>query len=86
MTGRGLEGRRRAQSMLVVPMVLVGFVGFLFIASPHGMGGGGWSPFGFWVSWVGVVGFTIGVAWMIRIYRATLDPEAHRSAWRSRGR
>jgi hypothetical protein len=32
---------------------------------------------------IGIIGQVGGLAWMIRIYRATLDPEAHRSLWRS---
>jgi len=29
----------------------------------------------------GILGYVLGLAWMIRIYRA--DPEAHASFWRS---
>jgi hypothetical protein len=83
VTGRGLRGRETARMMLFVPVVLVGLVGFLFIAQPHYMGGGDFNPFDAWITWVGIVSYLIGFGWMIRIYRGTIDPEAHPSNWRS---
>jgi hypothetical protein len=67
---------------VVVPLV----VGFLAMAAP-----GGPSPMVDPAPWVvralplvGVVGYLVGLGWMVRIYRSR--PETSRSDWRSRGR
>jgi len=85
VTGRGLKGRRRAEALLIVAFALIGLEACLFVAAPHFMGPDGFqSPQGLiiLVPAIGILGQAGGLAWMIRIYRATLDPEAHRSVWR----
>jgi hypothetical protein len=79
MTGRGLRGRETAQLMLVVGFAPLAVATFLFVAAPNSMGGGP-NPLGMLTTWLGVVGIVVGLALMIRIYRA--DPEGHRSWWR----
>jgi hypothetical protein len=71
--------------MFVLAVLPIGFALFLFVASPHGMGPD-LNPLGVWTTWLGIAMATVGFVWMIRIYRATLDPEAHRSVWRSHRR
>ncbi len=48
------------------------------------MGGGRWEPPILYrlLPWAGVVAYVVGIAWMVRIYRA--DPEAGESPWRYR--
>jgi len=88
VTGRGLAGRRRAEALLVIAITLVGLEVFFFVTAPHDMGPMFFRP-PLWtvvVLAIGIIGQAGGLAWMIRIYRATLDPEAHRSLWRSHRR
>ena len=85
MTGRGLRGRRTAWVMISAAVLLIGFVVFVVVAAPHTMGPEP-GPLAVFMTWIGVAMALGGLIWMIRIYRASLDPEAHPSAWRSRGR
>jgi hypothetical protein len=83
LTGRGLRGRQRARLELVIAIVSAALVGALFITAPTPMGGGMVDPAPLWqiVIGVGILGYVVGLATMIRIYR---DPEDHPSAWRYR--
>jgi hypothetical protein len=82
VTGRGLRGRRIARLMLMTGFAPVALLAFLLIAAPNNMGGGLGEPsIVMWlVPAIGVAGVVVGLAWMIRIYRA--DPEGSRSWWR----
>jgi hypothetical protein len=83
VTGRGLRGRRTAQVMLQVAIVIDALVAFLFIAGPQSIGAIQFGPpsiLEWLVPVVGVALNLIGLVWMVRIYRA--DPEAHPSFWR----
>jgi hypothetical protein len=83
VTGRGLRGRRLARLMLVAVLATDALVALLFIATPNCMCPLYIEPppFSQWlVPAIGVGAQAIGLAWMIRIYRA--DPEGHRSWWR----
>jgi hypothetical protein len=86
MTGRGLAGRQRAQAMLFIACAVVVFEAFLFITAPSGcmcpMPGEPPPMLGWLVPAIGIGGQALGIAWMIRIYRA--DPEAAPSSWRSK--
>jgi hypothetical protein len=83
VTGRGLRGRRLARLMLVAVLATDALVALLFIATPNCMCPMYIEPppvSQLLVPAVGVGAQAIGLAWMIRIYRA--DPEGHRSWWR----
>jgi hypothetical protein len=88
LTGRGLRGRRMARLMIVTAIVPAVLTGALFMAAPNTMGGGPWMEppepnlLPAIVIGAGILAYVVGLAWMIRIYRA--DPEAHKSFWRSR--
>ncbi len=85
MTGLGLRGRRVAGRILAIAIGLDAFVVLLFLNLPHTSGPIYAEPpsvVGWLVPAVGVVVNVIGLAWMVRIYRA--DPEAHPSFWRFR--
>ena len=70
--------------MLVVGFAAVVVTAFLITAAPSSVGGDSPNPVATWTTWVGGVGIIVGLALMIRIYRA--DPEGHRSWWRFHGR
>jgi hypothetical protein len=62
-------------------------VGLAFLTAPYSLGGG-WGLVDGETAWIsvaaialGLVTYVVGLAWMIRIYRA--DPEAHPSWWRA---
>jgi hypothetical protein len=86
MTGRGLRGRRLARLMFVAAIVPALLTSFLFVAAPHTSGPMFAEPPDPLVASIvigaGILAYVVGLAWMIRIYRA--DPEAHKSFWRSR--
>ena len=84
LTGRGLRGRQRAQLELAIAIVPAALIGWLFMTAPTPMGGGMVDPAPLWqiVIGVGILGYVVGLATMIRIYRR--DPEDHPSNWRSR--
>jgi hypothetical protein len=87
MTGRGLKGRRRAEALLIVAVALIGLEACLFVAAPGNMGPTAFQRPPLWtlvVQAVGIIGQAGGLAWMIRIYRATLNAESRPSSWRSR--
>jgi hypothetical protein len=69
---------------LVIAIVSAALVGALFMTAPKGMGGGMVDPAPLWkiVIGVGILGYVVGLAAMIRIYLR--DPEARPSNWRSR--
>ena len=52
------------------------------MTAPNTMGPEQPSPLDFPITWVAIGIYLLGLAVMIRIYRA--DPEAHKSFWRSR--
>ena len=69
--------------MLTAVFLLVGLEAFLFIAQPNYIGPMTMEPppmLTWLIPAIGVAVQVIGLAWMIRIYRA--DPEGHRSWWR----
>jgi hypothetical protein len=74
-----------AQFMLATAIVAPVMLGLLFVSAPQTIGGGMESgdpgPLPTIVLGAGILGYVIGVAVMIRIYRR--DPEAHESFWRS---
>jgi len=85
VTGRGPRARRLARLELAIAIGMVGFVVLLFLAAPHFIGGIG-APSPAWsdlIVPVAVVGLTIGLLWMVRIYRSVQDAEAHESSFRS---
>jgi hypothetical protein len=81
LTGRGLRGRRLARFMFVPAIVPAAFVAFLLFASPNYMYEQP-SPLDSLIAWLAILMYVVGLAALIRIYRA--DPEAHKSFWRSR--
>lgn len=84
MTGRGLQGRRVARQMIRVAFacgvaLLVGWIALPGYVHPM-FGSVPW-----YVDWLPVVGVAIyflGLGWMVRIYRANPEPDAHN--WRYR--
>jgi hypothetical protein len=85
MTGRGLRGRRLARLMLVAVLAIDALVALLFMAAPSCMCPMYSEPppvLHWLIPAIGVGVQAIGLAWMIRIYRA--GPEDHRSWWRSK--
>ena len=84
MTGRGLRGRRAARVMLSAAVAIDACVALLFVAPPNDIGPmlsePAW-PLGWLIPAIGIALNLVGLALMIRIYRA--DPEGHRSWWRS---
>jgi hypothetical protein len=86
MTGRGLRGRRMARLMFVIAIVPAAMLGAVFVSPPAMIGplqAGEPGPLpGAAIIGAGILAYIVGLAWMIRIYRA--DPEAHGSFWRSR--
>ncbi|MEA2546737.1 MAG: hypothetical protein QOI09_2010 [Chloroflexota bacterium] len=83
LTGHGLRGRQRARLQLVIAIVSAALVGALFTMAPA-MIRPMFDPAPLWqiVIVVGILGYVIGLAAMVRIYRR--DPEDHPSHWRSR--
>ena len=81
MTGRGLRGRRMARLMFAAAIVPAVFVALLLLTPPTYMYEQP-SPLDSWIAWLAILMYVVGLAAMIRIYRA--DPEAHASFWRSR--
>lgn len=58
---------------------------FLFVAAPGSHEPMfGWSPWYHAAPAVGFVGNIVGLAWMVRIYRAEAEPDQH--AWRYRAK
>jgi hypothetical protein len=89
MTGRGLQGRRRAQALLFVGFAVVGLEACLFVAAPNVSGPlevGRPQLGAFVIPAIGIIGQVGSLAWMIRIYRATLNAESRPSSWRSGSR
>ena len=84
LTGRGLRGRQLARLEFVIAIVSAALVGALFMTAPTMMGGGMTDPDPLWaaVIGVGILGYVVGLATMIRIYPR--DPDDHPSNWRYR--
>ena len=78
-------GRAAGRLMITGVVLLLGIAGSLFIAAPNGIGAtvNYAGPLAVVVPGAGVVGFVIGLGWMVRILRA--DPEPDAKAWRYRG-
>jgi protein-S-isoprenylcysteine O-methyltransferase Ste14 len=78
------RGREIARGLVTAVLVLLAFVACLFLSMPNTMGGGFFEPS--LTEWIlpglGVLGILLGLAWMVRIFRA--DPEPDSSAWRYR--
>jgi len=68
---------------LAIAIVPAALIGWLFMTAPTPMGGGMVDPAPLWqiVIGVGILGYVVGLATMIRIYRR--DPD-HPSDWRYR--
>jgi hypothetical protein len=79
------RGREIARGLVMAVLVLLAFVGFLFLGLPD-RSGPLFEP-GL-IEWIvpglGIMGILVGLAWMVRILRA--DPEPDSSAWRYRDR
>lgn len=85
MTGRGLRGRRQAQLILMIAVAIDLVMVLLFVAQPTYIGPMSLEPppFLWWlIPAVGIGVNLLGLAWLIRIYRA--DPEGGQSSWRLR--
>jgi len=86
MTGRGLRRRRLARLMIVLAVLLPAVLGALLAFPPAMIGAMYTEPpdplLPASVIGAGILAYVVGLAWMVRIYRA--DPEAHASFWRSR--
>jgi hypothetical protein len=64
-------------------LLLTGAFVALLIAEPSMMGPGQRLIEGP-ITWIGLAIVALGLSWMIRIDRATREPERHASFWRSR--
>ena len=86
MTGRGLRRRRFARFLLAIAIVLPAILGALVLMAPATSGPIFVEPPDLTITGtilvLGILAYVVGLAWMVRIYRA--DPEAHASFWRSR--
>ena len=86
MTGRGLRRRRFARFLLAIAIVLPAILGALVLMAPTTSGPMFVEPpdqlLPATILVAGILAYVVGLAWMVRIYRA--DPEAHASFWRSR--
>ena len=84
---RGQWGRRIAQAEIALAIAAVIAVGFLFLMAPS-FTGGGMHERAFDAAdaslVLGAAGLVVGFAWMIRIYRASPEPDPH--VWRYRER
>jgi hypothetical protein len=83
MFERGRRVRRIARAMIALAIGWGLGVLFLWVAQPGFMGGGWYAPW--YVSVlpiVGIVSYVVGLGWMVRIYRASLEPGER--AWRYR--
>ena len=80
------RGREVARGLVTAVLVLLAFVAILFLNMPDPMGGPFFEPSlsGWILPGLGVLGILLGLAWMVRIFRA--DPEPDSSAWRYRER
>jgi hypothetical protein len=86
VTGRGLWGRRIAGLTLLAALALDAMVVLLFVTAPPNDGPMFYVPeemvrLGLLIPAAGISLNIVGLAWMLRIYRA--DPERHDSAWRA---
>ena len=79
---RGQVGRELARVELTVAVAVVVGTAFAFVAAPGHPGGGPpeWATETSLI--VALLGLIVGFAWMIRIYRADLEPDAN--IWRYR--
>jgi hypothetical protein len=78
------RGREIARGLVAAVLVLLAFVTVLLLNLPDPMGGPIFEPSlsGWILPGLGVLGILLGLAWMVRIFRA--DPEPDSSAWRYR--
>ena len=84
---RGQQGREHAKVEFVFAVLYVLVAAFLWIAAPQFMGGPSsantWSTV---LPIAAILSVVIGFAWMIRIYRASFNPEPDHRGWRYRAR
>jgi hypothetical protein len=79
----GAERRAQARSIIALSIGIMGLQWLLIIAAPGYMGSQPAFP---WLApSVAIAMQAIGLAWMMRIYRASFDPEPDQHAWRYRG-
>lgn len=82
---RGRRGRLISQLLITVALTTVAIAAFLWVAAPGGIGPMFADRTGETIIvLIGVAGAIVGLAWMIRIYRADPEPDPH--AWRYRDR
>jgi hypothetical protein len=84
MTGRGLNGRRHAQRILLTAIALDVLLALLFLLQPYAIGPMSVPPdvpLGPITLGLGGVLNLVGLAWMVRILRA--NPEGGRPSWRA---
>ncbi len=72
----------RAEFAIAVAIPVI--AGFLLVAAPGFTGGGIWEPplYVTLLPWAGVVGWIVGIVWMIRLSRP--DSEPGERSWRYR--
>ena len=79
----GYEARQRARAMIWLSAMACGLSWLLFVIAPAWMGpeppGGAWL-----MPLIGLGMQTLGLGWMVRIYRAAIDVEPDGHHWRYR--
>ena len=80
----GAERREQSRSIIGVAGLVSGLAWFGLLATPGFMGGG--RPYPEALPLVVLSMQAIGLAWMVRIYRTSFDPEPDQHAWRYRAR
>jgi hypothetical protein len=79
------RGRASARSLFAAVLILLAFVGFLFLSLPNTFHPDFEPSLIEWIGpGLGILGILVGLAWMVRILRA--EPEPDSSAWRYRDR
>ena len=83
----GYESRQLARALIALALLVPAVGAFLFIAAPGTMGGP-WEPepLTVLVPSVGIGMYLVGLASMVRIYRAAMNVEADHDNWRYRSR
>jgi hypothetical protein len=83
----GYERRQMARAIIALTLLVPAVGAFLFLAAPGTMGGP-WDPrpLDVLVPAVGIGMYLVGLGWMARIYRASIDIEPDHGTWRYRSR